>query len=142
MVIGLDLKRMRLKAGLSESQMARKLGVSRTTIQNYEAEVSEPTVSRYLKWMLICRINAVAYMMKVMNRKSDREMVDLQDVELKKNAKQAVNRRVYCSCLQSDIFVQQFKPNISVELFNCSLGQQKLYQYHITSFNYCCREAC
>ena len=87
MVIGLDLKRMRLKAGLSEHQMAKKLGVSRTTIQNYEAEVSEPTVSRYLKWMLICQINAVAYMTRVMDRKSDRDMVDLKEVELKKHGK-------------------------------------------------------
>ncbi|AUJ69005.1 helix-turn-helix domain-containing protein [Pseudoalteromonas sp. NC201] len=41
MINGDDLKAMRRKAGISQEQMAKKLGCDRKTISNYELDVSD-----------------------------------------------------------------------------------------------------
>lgn len=57
LLLGEKLKRLRLQAKLSEEKMAQKLGVSRTTVQNYENDSSEPKISTLMLWLKYCRVD-------------------------------------------------------------------------------------
>ena len=57
LLLGEKLKRLRLQARLSEEKMAQKLGVSRTTVQNYENDSSEPKISTLMLWLKYCRVD-------------------------------------------------------------------------------------
>jgi len=57
LLLGQKLRRLRVQARLSEEKMAQKLGVSRTTIQNYENDSSEPKISTLMLWLKCCRVD-------------------------------------------------------------------------------------
>ncbi|CAM4106581.1 MULTISPECIES: helix-turn-helix domain-containing protein [Pseudoalteromonas] len=57
MINGDDLRSMRLKAGISQEQMARKLECDRKTISNYEFGVSDIRSKELFKWFLYCKID-------------------------------------------------------------------------------------
>lgn len=57
MLSGSDLKAIRENAGISQIDMAKKLGCDRRTIINYEQGTSEPKVKRLLNWLSLCKIN-------------------------------------------------------------------------------------
>lgn len=81
MITGDDLRQLRVHAGLSATMMAKKLGVSRNTIQNYENGSSEPKVSDYLKWILICRVNTLPYLSKVLARKNPGDLINIKALD-------------------------------------------------------------
>ncbi|TMP42275.1 XRE family transcriptional regulator [Pseudoalteromonas citrea] len=57
MINGDDLKAMRTQAGITQAQMASKLGCDRKTIINYELGVGEPKMGQLFKWLVICRVD-------------------------------------------------------------------------------------
>ncbi|MBQ4878378.1 helix-turn-helix domain-containing protein [Pseudoalteromonas luteoviolacea] len=57
MISGDDLKSMRVNAGLTQKEMADKLGISRETVSNYELDVGQPKMRDFLKWLLFCKID-------------------------------------------------------------------------------------
>ncbi|KID57390.1 XRE family transcriptional regulator [Pseudoalteromonas luteoviolacea] len=57
MISGDDLKSMRVNAGLTQKEMADKLGISRETISNYELDVGQPKMRDFLKWLIVCKID-------------------------------------------------------------------------------------
>ncbi|CAM3845107.1 helix-turn-helix domain-containing protein [Pseudoalteromonas maricaloris] len=58
MINGDDLKAMRKKAGISQEQMAKKLGCSLKTITNYELDVSDIRSKLLFQWFMYCKIDA------------------------------------------------------------------------------------
>ncbi|CAM4232043.1 MULTISPECIES: helix-turn-helix transcriptional regulator [Pseudoalteromonas] len=58
MINGDDLKAMRRKAGISQEQMAKKLGCDRKTISNYELDVSDIRSKQLFQWFMFCKIDA------------------------------------------------------------------------------------
>lgn len=54
---GDDLRAMRLKAGISQETMSKKLECDRKTISNYELGVSDIRSKELFKWLLYCKID-------------------------------------------------------------------------------------
>ncbi|KKE82334.1 hypothetical protein N481_00655 [Pseudoalteromonas luteoviolacea S4047-1] len=48
---------MRVNAGLTQKEMADKLGISRETVSNYELDVGQPKMRDFLKWLIFCKID-------------------------------------------------------------------------------------
>lgn len=53
-MIGTILKNMRLSAGLTQKELAKKLNLADTTISSYERENSQPDFDTILKIATIC----------------------------------------------------------------------------------------
>ena len=55
-LLGKDLKAMRVTSDFTTSMMAEFMGVkSRKTIENWEAENSEPSINQFLKYCHVCK---------------------------------------------------------------------------------------
>ena len=52
MKFGAILKACRIRAGLSQKQLARKLHISQSDISKYENDVKEPTISLFQAWCM------------------------------------------------------------------------------------------
>jgi DNA-binding XRE family transcriptional regulator len=86
MILGDDLKRMRVKAKLTETAMAKKMRVSRKTVQNWESDVGEPRVSQYLSWLCICRISAASHILTLQKRRKGLDTpTDLTSMKIDKD---------------------------------------------------------
>ena len=57
MLDGSDLKSVRKNAGISQTDMAKKLDCDRRTIINYEQGVCEPKASQLFRWLSVCKID-------------------------------------------------------------------------------------
>ncbi|TMP42279.1 hypothetical protein CWB96_17845 [Pseudoalteromonas citrea] len=57
MLDGSDLKSVRKNAGISQTDMAKKLDCDRRTIINYEQGVCEPKTSQLFRWLSVCKID-------------------------------------------------------------------------------------
>ncbi|KAF7764427.1 hypothetical protein PCIT_b0426 [Pseudoalteromonas citrea] len=57
MLDGNDLKSVRKNAGISQTDMAKKLDCDRRTIINYEQGVCEPKTSQLFRWLSACNID-------------------------------------------------------------------------------------
>ncbi|TMO61243.1 hypothetical protein CWC18_12040 [Pseudoalteromonas aurantia] len=57
MLDGSDLKSVRKNAGISQTDMAKKLNCDRRTIINYEQGVCEPKASQLFRWLDVCKID-------------------------------------------------------------------------------------
>lgn len=57
---GDDLRAMRVKAGISQDVMAKKLDCDRKTISNYELGVSDIRSKQLFKWFVSCKVDAGA----------------------------------------------------------------------------------
>ncbi|TMO61226.1 helix-turn-helix transcriptional regulator [Pseudoalteromonas aurantia] len=57
MLDGNDLKSVRKNAGISQTDMAKKLDCDRRTIINYEQGVCEPKASQLFRWLSACKID-------------------------------------------------------------------------------------
>ncbi|TMP42277.1 hypothetical protein CWB96_17835 [Pseudoalteromonas citrea] len=57
MLDGSDLKSVRKNAGISQTDMAKKLDCDRRTIINYEQGVCEPKTSQLFSWLSACNID-------------------------------------------------------------------------------------
>ncbi|MBQ4844720.1 helix-turn-helix transcriptional regulator [Pseudoalteromonas sp. MMG005] len=57
MLDGNDLKSIRKNAGISQTEMAKKLDCDRKTVINYEQGVCELKTSQLFRWLSICKID-------------------------------------------------------------------------------------
>ncbi|MBQ4844721.1 helix-turn-helix transcriptional regulator [Pseudoalteromonas sp. MMG005] len=57
MLDGKDLKSIRKNAGISQTEMAKKLDCDRKTVINYEQGVCEPKTSQLFRWLNLCKID-------------------------------------------------------------------------------------
>lgn len=73
MINGDDLNAMRLNAGISQKEMAAKLGVDRRTVSNYELGVSQIRVGELFSWLYYCKIDTstVLSQVKIVREKMD-----------------------------------------------------------------------
>ncbi|OHU89217.1 MULTISPECIES: helix-turn-helix domain-containing protein [Pseudoalteromonas] len=73
MINGDDLSAMRLNAGISQKEMAKKLGVDRKTISNYELGVIQIRVGELFSWFYYCKIDTstVLSQVRVVREKMD-----------------------------------------------------------------------
>jgi len=55
LLLGIRIKEARLFANMSQVELSKELGISTRTLQNYEANTSEPTLSSILKVIKIAR---------------------------------------------------------------------------------------
>ena len=53
--IAVGLAQVRTEAGLSQSEVALSMGISRTTVQNWETGYSSPSIPQLYKWLSICK---------------------------------------------------------------------------------------
>ncbi|TMP45212.1 hypothetical protein CWB96_03730 [Pseudoalteromonas citrea] len=83
MVNGQDLKAMRLQAGISQGEMASKLGCDRKTVINYEVGATDIRVTRMFIWLKCCKVDVGALVSQVKQiREHDKNnaKAKLQDV--------------------------------------------------------------
>lgn len=64
MTISEALRKTRYESGKSQEYMALELGVTRRTIQNWENDVSEPTVSQAIMWFKLSGKNPIPYLLQ------------------------------------------------------------------------------
>ncbi|BBN80502.1 hypothetical protein PA25_04870 [Pseudoalteromonas sp. A25] len=57
MVEGEDLRAMRINAGITQQDMARKLNCDRKTIINYELDVSDIPAQKLFRWLQCCKLD-------------------------------------------------------------------------------------
>ena len=64
-----ELARSRVKAGLSQSDMAKQLGKSTATVRNWESGYISPDLPYVLQWADICGENIVQFLIRIINPK-------------------------------------------------------------------------
>lgn len=67
---GDDIRRLRIKSGVSQAALARKMSVDRKTIQNWEKGTSQPLANQFFKLCVICNINALLLITRLSKRRS------------------------------------------------------------------------
>lgn len=77
------LKESRLKAGLTQEQLAEKLGVAKSTLSGYEGGNREPTVATIAKALEILNIDA-NYLYQDESKALTKQVISLDDKELLK----------------------------------------------------------
>jgi transcriptional regulator with XRE-family HTH domain len=82
---GDDLRRLRIKSGVNQSQLADKLKVDRKTVHNWETGTSQPTANQFFKICLICNINALLLVTRLASRKSADTPIDTSDLNRNEN---------------------------------------------------------
>ena len=82
---GDDLRRLRIKSGVNQSQLADKLKVDRKTIRNWESGSGQPTANQFFKICCICNINALLLVTRLASRKSSDRPLDTQDLTNNEN---------------------------------------------------------
>lgn len=84
MIDGDDLRAMRINAGISQDNMAKKLKCDRKTVINYELGVSDIRSKQLFMWLVYCKIDSGSLLNEI---KSIRDQVNqtkqthLQDEE-------------------------------------------------------------
>lgn len=78
---GNDLRHWRVSAKIEVKVMAAKLSVSTKTINNWENDVGTPNFSQTLKWFLVCNVNSIKVVSKLMTRKNPTAQIDYEDVK-------------------------------------------------------------
>ncbi|MBQ4850728.1 helix-turn-helix transcriptional regulator [Pseudoalteromonas sp. MMG012] len=84
MIDGDDLKAMRLRAGISQEAMAKKLECDRKTIINYELGVSDIRSKLLFMWFMYCKVDMGAFLSeikKVRKQVNGTEGISLDDDE-------------------------------------------------------------
>lgn len=56
-ITGDDLRRARLSVNRTTTEMAKKLGVSRVTLENWELEISQPKINQALELLIYCHLD-------------------------------------------------------------------------------------
>lgn len=69
--LSIYLAACREKAGLSQSDLAKKIGVSRRTVQSWEAMESFPRFSKIMRWLSVCRQNPVHALLTIASPSMD-----------------------------------------------------------------------
>ncbi|MBQ4864643.1 helix-turn-helix transcriptional regulator [Pseudoalteromonas sp. MMG013] len=69
MLDGNDLKSIRKNAGISQTEMAKKLDCDRKTVINYEQGVCEPKTSQLFRWLNVCKIDLKPLAIQIRNFK-------------------------------------------------------------------------
>lgn len=77
------LKESRIKAGLTQEQLADKLGVAKSTLSGYEGGNREPTVATIAKALEILNIDA-NYLYQDESKALTKQVISLDDKELLK----------------------------------------------------------
>lgn len=71
---GIIIKNIRLRANLTQNQLAKKIGISRSSISAYELEVKKPNIDTFFKICFYCHavpyfiINNKTYSLKELKR--------------------------------------------------------------------------
>lgn len=77
------LKDSREKAGISQEIMARKLDVSRKTVQNWESALSCPNVKHLIKWFDVVDVPIYPYMLSIKHPEFEALNANSSDAEIK-----------------------------------------------------------
>jgi len=81
-ITGRDLRRMRLKANFSSRKVADALGVTRKTVENWEADIGQPKLNQFLKLCLIYQLNSAKLVDQLVQRHDPEQHLELDDVLL------------------------------------------------------------
>lgn len=84
------LAQCRVKAGLSQADLAKKVGLSRRTVQSYESMESYPRFSKLIRWFYVCHQNPVSALLSIVSPSMDVS----SDVGLIQRIETALNDRV------------------------------------------------
>ena len=77
---GDDIRRVRVKSGVSQTKLAEKLKVDRKTIRNWEEGFSEPTTNQFIKICTICSINKLILFTRLSIRVSSETPIDMDGI--------------------------------------------------------------
>lgn len=81
--IGQALAKARVAAGLSQHDMARRIGKGRATIQNWESGASSPPTDKIMDWFEACGCSPLAPMQEMLHPELYRQTAsDMTDEEL------------------------------------------------------------
>lgn len=65
------LLRSRAEAGLTQKELATKIGKSLSTVKNWESGYSSPTIIELQEWLQACKVNEDAYLLSLNHPTSD-----------------------------------------------------------------------
>jgi transcriptional regulator with XRE-family HTH domain len=82
---GIDLKRLRVKSGVSQVLLAKKLKVDRKTVRNWEEGIGQPSANQFFKICFICNINALLLVTRLASRKSPNVPLDTENLRHEDN---------------------------------------------------------
>lgn len=80
-LFGSDLRHWRVSAKIEVKTIAKKLSVSTKTINNWENDVGAPNFSQTLKWFVVCNLNSIKVVKKLMARKNHTIQIDYDEVK-------------------------------------------------------------
>ena len=83
------IRYLRDKAGMTQTDLAKKLGISRSAVNSWEMSLSSPSISNIIEMAQIFNVNA-DYLLSF----SDRIMVDIS--ELSNDEQEAVLKLISC----------------------------------------------
>lgn len=75
------LQKSRADAGVSQEALAGKLGVSRRTIQNWEAGASSPTLDQGLAWFEALHLQPLPYFLNLLYKSSETSQVSSDELD-------------------------------------------------------------
>ena len=85
MHLGNEIRRMRSLARLSKRELAIKVGVSESTIKNWENEVSKPTFAGLCEICWHCNVDMEKFVGAIVKRKRPDSIIDIKSIRISGN---------------------------------------------------------
>lgn len=91
---GTKLKELRLKAGLTQKQLADKLWISKATVSYYEQSLRYPSPEMLIKLSCVFHVST-DYLLGIEDKKQTLDVTDLadEDIQFLKNAVELLRRK-------------------------------------------------
>lgn len=87
-IIGETLAKARIRAGLSQQEIARKIEKSKPTVQSWESGRSSPRCDELLDWFQACKVSPLAYFQAMLYPEL---YADMKDGQTDEEIEQALN---------------------------------------------------
>jgi transcriptional regulator with XRE-family HTH domain len=121
MINGEDLKALRERASITQQTMARRLGVDRKTIINYELGVSDIPSKKLFSWLTYCKLDTSVLLTQIQNIRED--------------AKSSGKAKLLDFVTVAFIFSQLWSPEIITQLYLFLLAVCTTYAAYTKNIN-------
>lgn len=81
-ITGKDLRTMRHKANISSRKVADVVGVTRKTVENWEANIGQPKLNQFLALCVLYQLNSAKLVAQLMQRNDPEQSLELDELML------------------------------------------------------------